>query len=217
MDITAIDPRNPDPAVIAQAADCIRRGFVVMMPTDTVYGLAANALDEKAVRRVFAVKGRPPSKAVPLLVKNIAMARRLAYISDAVAERLKALWPGAVTVVLHKKDLVPAVAAGGGETIGLRISAYPVAEALVAAADVPLTGTSANVSDMPGGGDVAPILEQFKAAGAMPDLVLDAGTLPPAQPSTVVDLTRGEPHLLRMGPVTKRDLERLWRDKNQAD
>ncbi|MDP3794437.1 MAG: Sua5/YciO/YrdC/YwlC family protein, partial [bacterium] len=105
---------------------------------------------------------------------------------------------------------VPERASGGGETIALRISEHPVVAAFIRAADLPLTGTSANISGEPSCRNAAEALAQFAAYKSLPDLVLDAGTLPAAPPVTVIDLTHGKPQLLRVGPVTKRDLEALW-------
>lgn len=211
MESIPIDPYNPEPGAIIRAAEAIRRGFVVIVPTDTVYGLAANALDEKAIARVFVLKKRPRTKPLPLFVKNIAMARKLAYISDDVSEKLKEFWPGPVTVVLYKKDIIPAIATAGGETVGLRMSDHRVVNELVRAVDIPLTATSANISGIAPSHDINVILEQLSHEHITPDLVLNAGVLPGRKPSTIIDLTRGQPYLLRMGPITKRDLQRLLR------
>lgn len=210
MEIIAVNPEKPELGTIALASDRIKKGFAVVVPTDTVYGLSVHALDEGALERLFRIKKRPPTKAVPLFVKDIAMARKLAYISDDVQRRLETLWPGAVTVVLYKKDIVPSLAAGGGETIGLRIPRHAVVRELIRAVDAPLTGTSANISDLEPTNDPDAVCAQFVGEALKPDLLLHSGVLPKANPSTVIDLTEGKPRLLRVGPITKRDLEKLW-------
>jgi L-threonylcarbamoyladenylate synthase len=210
MEIVAINSEKPEPGTIALASGHIKKGFAVVVPTDTLYALSVNALDETALARLFRIKRRPPTKAVPIFVKDMAMARKLAYISDDVQRKLETLWPGPVTVVLYKKDIVPALAAGGGETIALRMPAHNVVRELIRAIDAPLTGTSANISGLEPTNDPEAVCAQFAGATAQPDLVLHVGVLPPANPSTVIDLTEGRPRLLRMGPITKRDLEKLW-------
>lgn len=210
MEIVAVNPEKPELGTIALASDQIKKGFAVVVPTDTVYGLAVNALDEAALERMFRIKKRPRTKAVPLFVKDIAMARKLAYISDDVQRKLEALWPGQVTVVLYKKDIVPSLAAGGGETIALRIPDHQVVRELIRAVDAPLTGTSANISGLQPTNDPEGVRAQFINEAAEPDLMLHAGILAKTDPSTVIDLTEGKPRLLRIGPITKRDLQKMW-------
>lgn len=196
-------------SIIEQAAEVIRRGGVLVYPTDTVYGIGVNVLDEQAVARLFKIKKRPESKPLPVMVKDIAMAKKLAYIDKKKEKILAQIWPGAVTVVLEKKNIVSSAVTGGQKTIGLRVPDHPLTGYLMENLDVPVAVTSANFSGQPPINYSRDLLEFVKNAYPRPDLVLDAGDLLDSQPSTVLDLTAGQPKITRIGPITKKDLDKM--------
>ena len=193
------------PGETARAAEILRRGGVVAVPTETVYGLAANGLDEAAVGRIFAAKGRPENKPVSLFVRGIRDAGRFCQVNEA-ARRLSVLWPGPLTVILPRLACVPDVITAGGEGVGIRVPDDPVTLELLALCGFPLTGTSANLSGEEAAVSGREALEIFR--GRI-DAVLDGGVSPGGVPSTVVDLTGPAPKILRQGAILKETLEKL--------
>ena len=144
----AIDPAEIDQALIAAAAQTLRAGGLVAFPTETVYGLGANALDAEAVGRIFTAKGRPAGNPLIVHVRDADHARELTKSWPAEAERLAAaFWPGPLTFVLPRSERIPSVVTAGGVTVGVRQPQHPVAAALLAAARVPLAAPSANLSE----------------------------------------------------------------------
>ena len=191
---------------IELAVEVIKRGGSIIYPTDTVYGLGVSALNLYAVERLFKIKKRPESKPAPIMVKNIEMAKKLAYI-DAKTERiLREVWPGQVTVVLEKRSIVPDILTAGLKTVGLRIPNHYFTQLLMENLNEPITATSANFSGEPSLGSAAEIIKIFNNAYPRPDLILDARELPLSPPSTVLDLTSSQPKITRVGPISKKDL-----------
>ncbi len=190
---------------IAEAAALLRAGEPVAFPTETVYGLGANALDPAAVARIYAAKGRPAYNPMIVHVADTTAARALARAWPAAADRLAARWwPGPLTLVVPRGDQVPEIVSAGMPTVALRVPAHPVARALLDAAQLPLAAPSANRS-----GEVSPTLAAHVArslAGRIP-LVLDGGATTVGIESTVVDLSGPDPVLLRPGVISRADLE----------
>jgi L-threonylcarbamoyladenylate synthase len=193
-----------DPEAIAEAAQSIRAGALVGFPTETVYGLGADASNDAAVALIFAAKGRPPEH--PLIVHVASTAQVADYASEVpdFAERLiEAFWPGPLTLILPRRTGVAAAAAGGQHSIGLRCPAHPVALALLQACGTGLAGPSANRF-----GRVSPTtalhVQEELGEGL---LVLDGGPCAVGIESTIVDCTRGQPVLLRPGLLTRAQLE----------
>lgn len=196
---------QPEPAAIGEAAKILQQGGLVAFPTETVYGLGANALDAAAVERIFAAKGRPATNPVIVHVADVAAARQLTTGWPSLADRLAAaFWPGPLTLVLPKSDAIPNSVSAGGPTVGLRIPAHPVALALLKAAQVPVAAPSANRSMQ-----ISPTTAQHVLSGlrGRVDLILDAGPTTGGLESTVLDLTVTPPRLLRPGLVTLAQLE----------
>jgi len=183
---------------IQEAIDVMARGGAIVYPTDTVFGLGVNALDQDAIRRLYRIKNRPFDRPMPIIVADIKMAKKLAYISDRTEKILKAVWPGPVTVILQRKT---------GGTIGLRIPNHPVPIQL--AQKFPITGTSANLSGEETGKNIFEVQRQFQNHHPQPDLILDLNGEIKNQPSTVLDLTTSKPKILRIGPVSKTQLLEL--------
>jgi L-threonylcarbamoyladenylate synthase len=170
----------------------------VAFPTETFYGLGAAALEPAAVRRIFAVKGRPEAKPLLLLVDSEAMVERLAEVPGSARALMARYWPGPLTLVLRARAAVPVEVTAGSGTVGLRLSAHPVARALVAALGAPVTAPSANPSDLPPPTTAAEVLAHFAGRIA---LVLDGGPTPGGAPSTVLDVTVDPPRVLRAGAL----------------
>ena len=197
--IRAVDPERPDVRAIAAAAAVVEAGGLVAFPTESFYGLGADALDSDAVARVFEVKGRPEHKALLVLVDSIDMAAGLAArVSDGARALMARYWPGALTLVLEAADRVPAGLTGGGSTIGVRMPGHAVARALVRSAGRPITAPSANPSEAPPALTAAAVREYFEGRV---ELILDGGPTAGGAGSTVADCTVWPPRILRQGPV----------------
>ncbi|MFN0151500.1 MAG: L-threonylcarbamoyladenylate synthase [bacterium] len=193
-----IDRDRPDARAIDRAAEVIRRGGIVLIPTETLYGFAADPWNANAVARIIAIKRRADDKGMPVLVGDLEFAHRLARgISPSAEQLIEQHWPGALTIVVAAHPLLPREVAPDG--VALRWTACPAAAALASAAGGAITATSANRS-----GDTRPALDPDLIAaefGSAIDLILDAGPLPPSLPSTVVDGRTDPPVVLRAGAV----------------
>jgi len=187
--------------VVEKAVEFLERGQVIVCPTDTVYGLLADATNDKAVEKVFEIKRRDKKKAIPIFVKDMKMAKKLALVSKDLEEFLEEIWPGKITVALRRKGRcnLPKTLFGRKETIGLRIPDYKLVAQILKKINKPLTGTSANISGRASSTKIREILEQFEEQEVKPDLILDAGNLPKSFPSTVVDFSGKKPKILRKG------------------
>ncbi len=190
---------EPTAAALEEAARVLAAGGLVAFPTETVYGLGANALDPAAVERIFTAKGRPADNPVIVHVDDVVSARRLARNWPSDAEHLSAAhWPGPLTLVVERADEVPDVVTGGGDTVGLRVPDHPVALALLRAAALPIAAPSANRSE-----SISPTTAQHVAdsLGAFVDdlIVLDGGACEVGIESTVVDVTGSARRVLRPG------------------
>jgi L-threonylcarbamoyladenylate synthase len=203
--VISIDPERPDPGTIARAAEILREGGLVAFPTETVYGLGADGLNPKALERLFAAKGRPPTDPVILHIADLEMLPRLAReIPPPVWTLAQHFWPGPLTLVLPKQPAVPDLATAGLPTVAVRMPAHPVALALIRAAGTPIAAPSANRF-----GHVSPttarhVLEDLESRI---DLILDAGPTAIGVESTVLDLTRPVPTILRPGGLPREALE----------
>lgn len=194
-----------DDAGVARAAKALREGAVVVFPTETVYGVGADALDPAAVRRIFAAKGRPPDNPIIVHAEDAHAARRLAREWPPAAARLAdRFWPGPLTIVLPRAREVPDVTTGGLDSVGIRVPDHPVAGRLLRAAGIPIAAPSANRSGRPSPTRV----EDAKAdLGDSVSVYLDAGPTRVGVESTVMSLLGTEPVLLRPGGVALEDLE----------
>ena len=198
--VLQLDPSRIDATAIAEAAAFLCSGGLVAFPTETVYGLGANALDAKAVARVYEAKGRPGRNPIIVHVPDISSAQSLVTCWPQVAQRLAArFWPGPLTLVLPKSQLVPDVVTGGGLNVGLRVPAQPIAQALLRAANVPVAAPSANRSTY-----ISPTTAQHVLRGldGRIDCLLDGGPTSAGIESTVLDLTSNPARVLRPGPVS---------------
>jgi len=197
--LIVVDPREPDVGALAEAVRVLRAGGLVAFPTETVYGLGAQALDERALARVYEAKGRPTHHPLIAHVENEAQARALARSWPETAARLaRALWPGPLTLVVDRAAHVPAALAGGASSIAIRVPSHPVARALLAALGGPLAAPSANRYQGLSPTTAAHVVKQL---GDRVDLVLDGGPCEAGIESTVVDARVDPPRVLRPGAV----------------
>jgi L-threonylcarbamoyladenylate synthase len=192
-----VDPENPDPAVIREAAGMIREGLVVAYPTDTLYGLAVDPRNAAAVRRLYDLKGRSENSALTLIAADMGHARAAGDFT-APAERLAARWwPGPLTIVIRARAILTGGMLAGGNTVGIRIPDHLVATALARDTGFCVTATSANRSGATAAATPAAV------AAALPDVdaILDAGAARGGAPSTIVDASARDLTLIRHGAV----------------
>lgn len=190
---------------VALGAKYLQQGRLVAFPTETVYGLGANALNAAAVNRIFLAKGRPADNPLIVHIADYATLPEVVGHVPEPAERLmQAFWPGPLSIVLPKHEQIPAVVTAGLDTVAVRWPNHPVAEALIRLSGLPLAAPSANRSGRP-----SPTLAEHvsRDLGDKVDLVIDAGLAAIGLESTVIDLSGAEPVLLRPGAVTVEDLE----------
>jgi L-threonylcarbamoyladenylate synthase len=202
-----IDPQRPERAAIREAVAVLRGGGLVAFPTETVYGLGARALDENAVLRVFAAKGRPARHPLIAHVADEGEARRLARSwPDSAARLARSIWPGPLTLVVDRAAAVPPAVSGGADSIAIRAPAHPVALELIAALGEPLAAPSANRFQ-----GVSPTRAEHVLAqlGHVVELVLDAGPCEAGIESTVVDVRGPVVQVLRPGALPLAALRRL--------
>jgi len=196
----AVDAKSPQVAIIRQGSEVLRRGGLVVFPTDTLYALGADALNARAVERVMAVKGRAHGKPLSVLVPSVeACLALLGDVPPAVRGLMQAFWPGALTIVLKASAAFPPVLTASTGTIGLRMPGGAVAQQLLAAFGGPVIGTSANKA---GGADPAEARTVQKAIGGQIDLILDGGRVALGVASTVLDCTTEPARVLREGAVS---------------
>lgn len=190
---------------ILRAAELLRAGRLVAFPTETVYGLGANALDESAVRRIFAAKGRPFSSPLIVHVGSIEMTRELALKWPENAERLaRRFWPGPLTIVVPKRPHVPDMVTAGLPSVGLRMPAHPMAQALLEAAGVPIAAPSANRFT-----ELSPTTAEHvrESLGTQVDMILDGGPCAVGIESTVISFAGAAPRILRPGMISQTEIE----------
>lgn len=222
MKLIRVDASHPDKMKIKQAADAIKAGGLVAFPTETVYGLGANALNPAAVTRVFEMKQRPFNQALIIATSSIADITELVKKIPATAKKLMdKFFPGPLTLVLFKSEMIPDIVTGDKEEIAFRIPDHPVALALLKAVKRPITATSANITNHPSPTDAQQVLKDFKIK-RLKDykidrvtsnlisynqfLILDAGPTRIGLESTILDLT-DKPKILRAGAISKEAIE----------
>jgi L-threonylcarbamoyladenylate synthase len=190
---------EPEDAPLVSASSVIKAGGVIVYPTETLYGVGANALDAEAVERVHAVKNRTEKKPILVIVHAIDIMADLIEEMPAAAQKLiDAFWPGPLTLVFKANAKVPGNLTRGSGTIGIRIPSSALCLKLLSLCGCPLTSTSANTS---GGAVLRSVAEIQGVLTTGVDLYLDAGVLPESKPSTVVDVTRTKPSLVREGAI----------------
>lgn len=210
-EILRVSPEKPEARPIEYAAELIRHGGVVAIPTDTFYGLAADPFNLAAVARIYDIKGRPERKALPILVASLEQAQEMADDLPGVFFTLvERFWPGALTLVVNAASRVPLKVTGNTGRIALRLPKSRVTCALIAAAGTPLTGTSANLSGFAACVDATQVIKQM---GDRLPLVLDGGKSSARLASTVIDLRGSNWTIVREGPISEADIRAALGDE----
>ena len=194
MKILSINPQNPEKNIIHEAIEVMEKGGIVVYPTDTIYGLAVNIFDENALKRLYDLKNRSSSKPLSICVSNLEYISKIAHVEENIKNKISELLPGPFTIILKKKNVISPVLTAGGENIGIRIPDTVLCQEL--SRKFPITASSANISGMKTGDTVEDIISQL---GSGVDLILDAGSSPSQEPSTVIDFTQYPPEILRQG------------------
>ena len=197
-----------DPQALAAAVHVLHEGGLVCFPTDTVYGIGAAAADDAAVRRLYAVKGRPLDKPLPLLLAEAGDASRVAEPTSLGKTLASRFWPGALTIVMRKSPSYRSLALAGGETVALRVPDHELVRRIVRDLGGPVTGTSANRAGAPAPVSAAEVAFQI---GEMVEIIIDGGRSRERAESTVVDITTTPPEVLREGAVNRGEVEEVLR------
>jgi L-threonylcarbamoyladenylate synthase len=187
----------------------LQKSGVIVFPTDTVYGLGADAFNADAVERIYQIKNRPKHRQFPLLIADI---EQLTVLADPIPEIARFLarrfWPGALTLVLPKKDSVPAYLTAG-PTVAARVPDHPVCLAIIRRLGNPIIGTSANISDQPAALTAGEVKQQL---GGRIDFIIDGGKCPGGKESTVVDATHESPIILRQGIIPAYEIDEAYKE-----
>ena len=195
---------NAEKQDIAKAGELLRNGELVAIPTETVYGLAADALNGEAVANIFKAKGRPMDNPLIVHIADLAQVDDLvAFVPPVLEDLAKAFWPGPLTVILEKSELIPDEVSAGLDTVAIRMPSHPVARAIIKAAGTPLAAPSANTSGMPSPTTAAHVMHDMDGKIAA---VVDGGPCEVGVESTVLTLCTRVPRILRPGRVTPEDL-----------
>lgn len=188
-------------------AEAIKQGKLVLFPTETVYGIGANALDEEAVKKIYIAKGRASDNPLIAHIANIEMLKNLVMEVGKVEEILiEKFWPGPLTIVFKKKQIVPDVITGGLDTVAIRMPSDTIAHKLIEYSNCPIAAPSANISGKPSGTQVEDVIDELDGKV---EYVIDGGKVDIGVESTVIRVIDGVVHILRPGKVTPEDIEKL--------
>jgi L-threonylcarbamoyladenylate synthase len=213
-ELLKISPENPDPAVIRYAADLIRRGELVAIPTDTYYGIAADPFNLAAVDQIYRVKGRPETRALPLLVNTttqaVSLARDVPYSFHKLAAKF---WPGPLTLLVEASTGVPLKVTAHTGNVALRWPKSAIVDALIGLIKGPITGTSGNISGQPACASAIDLLEQL---GDRLPLIIDAGETPGNLASTIVKLDGDDWEVMREGVITEQEIRAALEDDTEV-
>jgi len=209
--IIKVDRNNPDEKILNMAVEVLRRGGIVAFPTETVYGLGADALNEEAVRRIFEAKGRPPDNPIIVHVRNMEQVYSLVEDVPPDAERLmEAFWPGPLTLIFYKSPIVSDIVTGGSPKVGIREPQNEIALTLLNLFGRPIAAPSANASGRPSPTKAEHVIEDL---GDKVDLIIDGGDVSFGVESTVLDITTDPPVLYRPGACPKEEIEKVLKKK----
>lgn len=202
-EIVSVDKGDPQTSALRKATEAIERGELVIYPTETVYGLAADASSDEAVAKVFKAKSRPLKNPIPVAVDSLSMAFHVGKITRREEDLIREFLPGPLTLVVESRPSVSDMLSAGTGNIGVRIPDNSVALGLIKFFGGPVTSTSANISGAPAPTDVDEALNQL---GEKVELALDAGRSPGGKPSTVVKVSDDDVQIIREGPIPKSDI-----------
>jgi L-threonylcarbamoyladenylate synthase len=213
-ELLRISPENPDPAVLRYAADFLRRGELVAIPTDTFYGIAADPFNLSAVDQLYRVKGRPETRALPILVNTItqgvSLSRDVPYSFHKLAAKF---WPGPLTLLVEASSAVPLKVTAQTGNVALRWPKSVIVNALIDLVRGPLTGTSANISGQPACASAIELLEQM---GDLLPLIIDAGETPGTLASTIVKLEGNDWAVMREGVISEQEIRACMEDDSEV-
>lgn len=205
-DIMKINEKRPNHIIISKATKLICNGEIIAFPTETVYGLGANALDPSAVSKIFEIKGRPPDNPLIIHIADMKTLRTLVNQIPPRANRIiKKFWPGPVTLVLKKSNIVPKITTGGLSTVAVRMPRNNVALALIRNSGLPIAAPSANISGRPSPTTATHVKDDLDGKIK---LILDGGSTKIGIESTVIDMTQPTPMILRPGGISKESIEK---------
>ncbi len=203
--LVKVDIENPEQDILEEAAEILRRGGLVAFPTETVYGLGANGLDEKACKKIYKAKGRPSDNPLILTIGDInGLYPIVEKVTDNAKKIIDAFWPGPITLVLPKADCVPAAVTGGLDTVAVRYPSNKVARELIKTAGIPVAAPSANSSGKPSPTRASHVA--FDLDGKI-EMIIDGGAADWGLESTILDVSTDKPVLLRPGAVTQEMIE----------
>ena len=198
---------------LIKPAEIIKNGGIVVFPTETVYGIGTNGLDENAIRKLYEVKERPLNKPINLLVSSIDMIKSVTKdITELEYFLIKEFFPGPLTIILKKKSIVPDILTAGNDTIGIRMPNQEIALRLIEYAGVPIATPSANISGNPSGIEMKKIMEEFKEKV---DCYIDGGKSKIGLASTIIQVVNDVPIILREGSISKQQIMEKIKDKKK--
>ena len=192
---------------LKEPAQIIKKGGIVIFPTETVYGIGTNGLDENAIQKLYEVKQRPLNKPISLLVNNIEMVEKIAKnITEVEYKLMEKFSPGALTVNLEKRDILSAILTSNTNTIGVRMPSGEIAKKLIEFAGVPIATSSSNISGRPSGTNITDIKKDFEGKV---DCFIDNGESELGIPSTVIRIIDNIPHILRQGAISEEEIRKI--------
>ena len=194
-----------DYKLLKTPAEIIKKGGIVVFPTETVYGIGTNALNIEAVKRLYEIKRRPLNKPISLLVSDFKMIEKFTKnITEMEYKIMKKFFPGPLTIILEKNDIVPDIVTSRGSTVGIRMPEKEITRKLIEYAEVPIAAPSANISGNPSGIEIEKILDEFQGDV---DYYIDGGKSKIGIGSTIIKVVEGEIKVLREGIITKKEIE----------
>ncbi len=192
---------------LKEPAQIIKNGGIVIFPTETVYGIGTNGLDENAIKKIYEVKQRPLNKPISLLVNNIEMVDKIAKnITEVEYKLMERFFPGPLTIILEKRDIVPDILTSNTNTVGIRMPSGEIAKKLIEFAGVPIATSSSNISGKPSGINIADIKKDFEGKV---DCFIDNGESELGIPSTVIRIIDNIPHILRQGAISEEEIRKV--------
>ena len=194
-----MDSKQPNIKDLVKIVEMLKRGKVIIYPTDTVYGIGVNALDSNAVSQIFQIKNRPLNQALPIAVSGFKMAQNFVNITKKTKRLMDWFWPGALTIILEKTSIIPEIVTGGKASVAVRAPNHPIPLTIVKMLNKPIITTSANIH-----GKKSPMTadEAFKQLGKNVDLIIDGGMVS-GTPSTIINMVMEPPVIIRKGPITE--------------
>ena len=192
---------------LKEPAQIIKKGGIVIFPTETVYGIGTNGLDENAIKKLYEVKQRPLNKPISLLVNNIEMVEKIAKnITEVEYKLMERFFPGPLTIIFEKRDVVPDILTSNTNTIGIRMPSGEIAKKLIEFAGVPIATSSSNISGKPSGTNISDIKKDFEGKV---DCFIDNDESELGMPSTVIRIIDNIPHILRQGAISEEEIRKV--------